>query len=84
MSTFAEAVSLRVVKPASDMNEVEAHLLGSLMSEWKKNWDRVSSESHRGNVRLENFMADNETTPELMSERLRSVKAYGMAESMRS
>ena len=86
-ATFASTVSLVVGKKPADMSDVEAYLLETLLSEWKKGHEQASNDSHRGNLRLEKYLENNESgvvTTDDMSERMQHLVQYGMAEAMRS
>ena len=86
-STFASSVSLVVNKKPADMSRMDAYLLETLVSEWRKDFEKASNESHRGNLRLEKFLENNDqgiVDIEQMSERLQNQIPYGMAEGMRS
>ncbi len=83
---FASSVTLVVNKKPQDMGKVEAYLLEALVSEWRKAHNKASNESHRGDLRLEQYLENNEKgvlDVEDMSERLKNVTQYGMAEGMR-
>jgi hypothetical protein len=84
--SFASSVNLVVNKKPANMGNVEAYLLETLVSEWRKEHEKASNESHRGNVRLEKYLKDNEygvLDVEDMSERMKNLIQYGMAEGMR-
>ena len=81
--SFATSVSLEVRKPVADITDVEEQLISALMVEWKRDYEAASNASYKGNLRLEQHLEDNEITTEIMSQRLNSIKPYGMAEMMR-
>ena len=86
-ATFASSVSLVVNKKPANMGKMDAYLLEALVSEWRKDFERASNESHRGNLRLEKYLVNNEQgvmSVEDMSERMANLIPYGMAEGMRS
>lgn len=85
-STFASKVTLVVNKKPVDMSDTQAYLLEALVSEWRRDHEKASNESQRGDVRLEKFLANNDQgVLDLadMSERLANQIPYGMAEGMR-
>ncbi len=85
-STFASSVKLVVTTKPADMSRMDAYLLETLVSEWQKGFEKASNESHRGNLRLEKFLENNDQgvmSIQDMSERLQNQIPYGMAEGMR-
>ena len=85
-STFANSVSLKVTTKPANMSDTQAYLLEALVSEWRHAYEKASNESHRGNLRLEKFLENNEQgsiSIADMSERMANHIPYGMAEGMR-
>ena len=86
-SSFASSVSLKVTTKPKDMSDTQAYFLEALVSEWRKDYEKTSNESHRGNLRLEKFLENNDRgiiSIVDMSERIQKLIPYGMAEGMRS
>jgi len=84
--TFADSLHLIVKSNAKELSDTQAYLLESVVSEWRKSYDRASSDSHRGNVKLEKWLSNNDQgvlDVDDMSERLRNQKPYGMVEMMK-
>ena len=79
---FASVTDVRVTKKPANMSSLEAYLLESLVSEWRKEHERASNESRRGDLRLANHLKDNVITTQQMSEHLEGIVSYGMAEMM--
>ena len=80
---FANSVSLVVKTRAENLSDTQEYLIRRLVASWKDDHDRSSSHSHRGNLRLEQHLEDNELTVRMMSDSLKNIKPYGMAEMMR-
>lgn len=75
---LSQAVHLVVNKPVARMSDVEAYLVNKLVEEWRHSYDQATSDSHRGNLRLEQYLHDADLTVENMHEDLLNVEPYGL------
>ncbi len=81
--SFANTVSLIVRTRAKNLSDTQEYLIRRLVAAWKDDHDKASSNSHRGDMRLEQHLEDNESTTTMMSDSLKNIRSYGMAEMMR-
>ncbi len=74
---FADSVAL---KDGAIETEVGDYFVRTWLEELRKIDQNADNEAHRSRVKLEQFCDDFETTPELMSERLRKFTVpYGVS-----
>ena len=78
MSAFSLHVQLEVDKPASELSEIEGYLITELVRDWKRQYDQITSQSFRGNRKLEQYLSDGDITKEDMSHDLRNRTPYGL------
>ena len=77
---FADTITLIVNN--REFDDVEMHLLESIILAWKQSDEHASNESARGDLRLSRWLEDNELTTELMSKHMKNIRSYGMVELM--
>lgn len=80
---FANSVALKVSMTPNNLTDLDQYLIEKLVSAWKDDHYSSSSASYRGNLKLEQHLKDNILTITDMSERLKKIKSYGMAELMK-
>ena len=80
MTIFADTITLIVSN--REFDDVEMHLLESIILAWKQSEEYASSESARGDLRLSRWLEDNELTTKLMSKHMKNIRSYGMVELM--
>lgn len=80
MHKFADCVNIKSKINANELDEVQEHLIRALTNELRNSQENAERESHRGNVRFEQYCEDMETSPEIMREfMLNELEPYGMS-----